>query len=154
MEIQEEVDNIRVVVLKLYTKIFSWGYFAVKLSNMHHTSLCADWLSLTQWLPALYCKDRIWWTNNLVSLFFSKNTAPGIHAVCIVTYKVTTAVKFAIFFPAFILSMCFDHLMNNARTLKTMLQEQSIWEREITLTTVINYLVYQTKISLFLSFKY
>lgn len=117
MEIQEEVDNIRVVVLKLYTKIFSWGYFAVKLSNMHHTSLCADWLSLTQWLPALYCKDRIWWTNNLVSLFFSKNTAPGIHAVCIVTYKVTTAVKFVIFFPAFILSMCFDHLMNNARTL-------------------------------------
>lgn len=38
-----------------------------------------------------------------------------------------------------------------------MLQEQSIWEREITLTTVINDLVYQIirqKISLFLSFKY
>lgn len=143
METQEEVDNIRVVVLKLYTKIFSWGYFAVKLSNMHHTSLCADWLSLTQWLPALYCKDRIWWTNNLVSLFFSKNTAPGIHAVCIVTYKVTTAVKFVIFSCIHIINVLwsFNEQCKNVKYVKTMLQEQSIWEREITLTTVINYLV-------------
>lgn len=116
MEIQEEVDNIRVVVLKLYTKIFSWGYFAVKLSNMHHTSLCAGSHWPNGCLPYIVKTEfdgPITW----FPCFFPKNTAPGIHAVCIVTYEVTTAVKFALFFPVFILSMCFDHLMNNARTL-------------------------------------
>lgn len=53
----------------------------------------------------------------MVFLFFFKNIVLGIYVVCIVIYKVIIVVKFVIFFFVFILLMCFDYLMNNARIL-------------------------------------